>query len=454
MTRDRKKVVWYEGMTLDPHHFQQWDRYVTGLLNNRVDSLNPFAWGFSRLSIDKDRLANGELVLVDCGGVMPDGLPFNIPARDRLPDPRNVEDVFPAAQEQLGVHLAVPAERTDGANIWIKGRDPRRATRFTSETIALSDENTGVDEREVEVAGSNFDIRFEGEPLETYTTLPLAEINRTVGGGFELNQSFVPPVLQAAASERLMEITRRLLENLVAKSGSLNERREGIVKQRELSPSDVTALGLLSTVNRYIPLFNQYHAQAHIHPERLYTTMLQLAGELSASTADADLQPRDFPVYEHSELSNCFNALDALLHRMLGGAKPSANYQRLSLQRRGENQRLVSVDKDLLHRAQFFLVVSSAEMDEEKLVHDVPTMLRVASEDTLEGVLRSSTRALPLQHTHRLPAGMPIDHQSNYFQMEKRGPFWDAILESGSIALFVPSEYVHATIELVAIEKP
>lgn len=454
MTRDRKKVVWYEGMTLDPHHFQQWDRYVAGLVDTRVRSLTPFAWGISRLEIDKDRLANGELVLINCRGIMPDGLPFDIPDSDRLPEPRNVEEIFPSAAEQLRAYLAVSAERKDGANMLLTGVDRRRETRFTAETIAVSDENTGSDEREVEVASSNFQIRFDGEPMESYTTLPLAECTRTVGGGFELSESFVPPVVRVSASGRLMGITRRLLESLVAKSGSLYERREGISKQRELSPSDVTALGLLSIVNRYIPLFNQYHEQAAVHPEQLYSTMLQLAGELSASVAEASPQPRDLPIYEHTALSHCFNQLDMLLHRMLGGAKPSANYQKLSMQRRGENQYLVPVEEDLLGRAQFFLVVSSDQMAEERLVRDVPAMLRVASADTLDGVLRSSTRALPVQHTHRLPAGMPIDHQSNYFQLEKRGSFWEAILNSGSIAIFIPSEFADLRIDLIAVEKP
>jgi type VI secretion system protein ImpJ len=38
MARNRK-VLWYEGMTLDPHHFQHWDRYNQALLNFRVPKL-------------------------------------------------------------------------------------------------------------------------------------------------------------------------------------------------------------------------------------------------------------------------------------------------------------------------------------------------------------------------------------------------------------------------------
>ena len=43
-------------MTLDPHHFQQWDRYYQGTLEARISALNRFDWGVSRLELDRERL--------------------------------------------------------------------------------------------------------------------------------------------------------------------------------------------------------------------------------------------------------------------------------------------------------------------------------------------------------------------------------------------------------------
>jgi type VI secretion system protein ImpJ len=50
------KVVWHEGMRLDPHHFQQWDRFYSHLLNFRLQSVAPYAWGILDLNVDKDSL--------------------------------------------------------------------------------------------------------------------------------------------------------------------------------------------------------------------------------------------------------------------------------------------------------------------------------------------------------------------------------------------------------------
>jgi len=50
-----QKVVWYEGMKLDPHHFQQADRYNQYYINSRISLIkNQFdkleLLGFKRIS--------------------------------------------------------------------------------------------------------------------------------------------------------------------------------------------------------------------------------------------------------------------------------------------------------------------------------------------------------------------------------------------------------------------
>jgi type VI secretion system protein ImpJ len=43
----RHKIVWYEGMNLDPHHFQQMDRYFKTGLDFRIHAIAHFDWGLS-----------------------------------------------------------------------------------------------------------------------------------------------------------------------------------------------------------------------------------------------------------------------------------------------------------------------------------------------------------------------------------------------------------------------
>lgn len=449
MARDRKKLVWFEGMTLDPHHFQQWDRYRQGVLQARFQAIAPDGWGFVELDIDEERLSNGELALTSCTAVMPDGLVVNVPESSPPPEVRNVQEHFPADEERFRAVLAIPAERRDGRNVQLRNAQNQRETRFIAETIDVRDENSGTDERPVEVARTNVQVRFAGEAQQGYSTLPLAEIERTAGG-FALSDRFLPPCLHLSASTRLRELTRQTLELLVSKSDELSDRREDTFSQRELSPGDIMTINLLGTVNRYIPQFKQFADDAHRHPKELFRTLTRLVGELSTYIEDAPVHPRDLPTYDHGASGEEFDRVETILRQMIGAATPSSDYERLTLERERESLFVASVRQELLDDAQLFLATRSDEHSEEQLTNALPNMLRIASPDTIDSVLQSYTQALGIQPTRRLPTGMPVDDRATYFRLEKQGPFWESILEEEGIAIFLPSDFRELDVELVA----
>ena len=454
MPNDRHRVVWFEGMTLDPHHFQQWDRYLQGTLNARIRALSRFDWGIADLEIDRDRLANGELVVVRANGVMPDGLAFDMPDSDDPPTPRTVQEAFGVTSDRLSVFLATPVERPDGGNVRLQDSENRRETRYLAATALVPDENTGLNARQVEIGRSNFQIRFGNEALHEYTTIQVAEVLRSSSGTFVLNDQFVPTSLSVTASERLLALTRQLLERLVTKSASLMDRYRGASMQREVSPDDMKALGLLSTINAYIPLLHHHLAHAESHPEALYLMLLSLAGRLTAYLPNVGVHPRDFPAYDHADLTGCFNQLSQILLDMLGEARVQDNYVKIPLQLRRENLYTASIDAEMLQNAQFFLVARSEEFGESQLIAELPVMLRVASPETIDAVLGSAIRALIIEHTHRFPTALPIDKQANYFELQKRGPFWEAICDGEALAIFIPKEFSGIKLELVAVVSP
>lgn len=454
MTQDRKRLVWFEGMTLDPHHFQQWDRYQHHMVEDRIRAFTPYSWGLTDLSIDTDRLRNGEFVITTCCGVFPDGLTIDLPNTGQPPSPKNVQDAFEPQQERLPVILAVPAERRDGGNVTMQNGVKRRDTRYLSETVGVVDENTGSNERRIEVAHANVQVRLGQEPTGNDTTMQIAEVERTASGTFELVSDFIPPSLRVSASERLKTILRRLVEKLVSKSSTFAERRDNILAQRELSPSDVTAMGLLGAVNTLLPEIQHHHASQESHPKEVYLTLCRLAGQLAAYTPEAKVQPRDLPAYNHADLAAAFNPLVEGLDVLLGGASPRANYDRIDLKRPRDNLFTASLSPDQIDEAQLFLVVRSDTMPEEKVVNDLPGMLRIASPDTIDAVLSSYTRALNIDHTTRLPVGIPIDAGASYFRLRKRGPFWEAVEDAGSLAIFVPSNPDELQLQMLAVYTP
>jgi type VI secretion system protein ImpJ len=444
------KVVWYEGMNLDPHHFQQWDRHFRYLVDLRVRSIKHHNWGIIEVDLDKDALLNGHFSLLRCKGVTQDGLVFNMPDEDTSPNSRSFQDFFPATESELGVFLAIPVEQERGSNCSLEGIRPGRETRYHQADISITDDNTGADERQIGIGRTNFQLRFGTESKEDYSALKVAEIHRSPDGGFKLSGDFIPTCLCVDASETLMATIRSLLELIIAKSSALGAAKD--FKGRvEFSAKDITTFWALQTLNMNIPLLNHFNSVGKSHPEGLYLSLLAMAGQLSTFTPELNITPRSFPTYDHNNLTNCFRQLQGKIRQMLDGILPTANYVQIPLEKEGESLYQGRIgDTNLLQSARFFLKVSS-DQPERKIIDEIPTNLRVASPDTINAVLSSFRTALPLKHTSVPPNVLPMQEGTMYFLLEPTGPFWDAIYQSNALSIFVPKELRDIRIELVAV---
>ena len=79
------KVMWTEGMFLQPQHFQQQDRYVARQLEGRLSAAGPWPWGFVALQVDEPALLQGRVAISGARGVLPDGVAFSVPGDDPAP---------------------------------------------------------------------------------------------------------------------------------------------------------------------------------------------------------------------------------------------------------------------------------------------------------------------------------------------------------------------------------
>src|SRR5262249_51357000 len=136
-----RRVVWSEGMLLSPQHLQQWDRYTHHLLDERLRVVEPMAWGFTRLEVDRDALRNGRFAILSASGVLPAGPAFALPEDDALPVPRSIEEHFPTRQETLTLSLGVPSARLGRPQL---GEAPHPGTpgpRYAPDSMEIADDN-------------------------------------------------------------------------------------------------------------------------------------------------------------------------------------------------------------------------------------------------------------------------------------------------------------------------
>ncbi|MGH7595617.1 MAG: type VI secretion system baseplate subunit TssK [bacterium] len=444
------KVVWYEGMNLDPHHFQQADRSHQATLNFRIHALVRYDWGFFELKINKEALAQGQFGLEKCQGVSPDGLVFDMPGADRLPKARAIAEFFPPTAAKLDVFLAIRTERATGSNCQLEDSPKGAAdSRFVMESRDLTDDNSGANPRQIGLARPNFMLRMAGEPLDEFSALKIAEVVRTPAGTFALSDSFIPPCLSIGASENLLREVNDLFGKLVAIS---NEQRAQLpFGKTEVAVPDLTSLWLAQTINTVIPLLKHRLETIKCHPEALYADLLALAGQLTTYPTDLGIMPTAFQVYEHENLTRCFNQLCDQIQEILKRIRPSTPVVPITLNKKGEYLWFsASIDEKLLQTAQFYLG-ASGDVDERKLADELPRKLKIATPEGIHALAQAAALGLTVVYTPRPPAGLS-NQPVHCFQLQKTGFFWEAIGKSRAVGILVPAEFMKLDLKLWAVK--
>ncbi len=448
-----RKVVWTKGMFLMPQHFQAQDQYFEDSLHFRAGISNFANWGFSRLAVDEASLVNGFFALRHCEGLMPDGLAFQAPLVDELPPGRQLAEHFPAArQDHLDVYLTVPEERAGARNVGSAAGDgARNSYRYIAETTSAVDVTVGTDDKAIQVARKSLRLSFEGESLDGFTSVCVARVVRSDAGTFVLSPEFMPPLIDIAASEPLLNLARRLVEIMTAKSASLAQtRRQKSHDLADFSNSEAADFWFLHTVNTYLPELQHLWKVRRGHPELLFRTMLRLAGALTTFALNESV--RDLPEYEHANLGASFIALDERIRALLEIGWQS---KCVAIPLRPTERFVWSgsfADERQLQAVQFLISVSSPIAVDE-LIAKFPRLAKISTTDELPRLIRSSLPGLSLRHQPSPPPSVRLNLSCHYFSLDSSGPIWERVLQARALSVFVPGEIVDPKMEIITILK-
>jgi type VI secretion system protein ImpJ len=445
-----RKIVWNEGMLLTPHHFQQWDNYHEELLNSRIRSSMQYEYGVLDLQISNEAIANGNFQITNCRAVLTDGLMVNVPDAEPVPDLRPVGNHFPPEAATLGVHLAIPAKKMGEANFQSNGARAGSNVRFLQDGVMIKDETSGSNEQAVALARSNFRIIFDDELRDGFTSIKIAELERTPTGQLKISDEYIPPILKVSASVWLSNLLRQLVEILITKSGSLGEqRRQSKASLADFTTSEVAVFWLLHTVNASIPIMAHFFRSPVLHPERLYLEMAGLVGKLM--TFSVDFHPKDIVKYDHDDLYFTFSTLSSQLKGLLETVIPSRCVA-IPLEKMRDTLYVGRVeDERLLKEAAFYLAVRS-QMPEAKLIEGVPRVVKIASRDAIDQVIGAALPGVVLTHTNPPPAPIPTRVGFKYFMLDTIGPYWNGIRGSKVLAVHVPDEIPDEKLEMYAVK--
>jgi type VI secretion system protein ImpJ len=456
------RVVWSEGMHLAQHHFQQQGRYFEDSLQFALSQLFYKAYGLARCELDADALRNGTVGVLHARGVMPDGLPIQIPDGDPPPPPRRIDEVFSPTQDSHLVFLAIPAYRPGAPNCASppgvaaegNGRESANghAPRFVAEQRVVSDETTGRDEKPVSLGRKNLRLLLDTELPPGAVALPIARVRRDGAGRFVYDPDYVPPCLQIGASEALMERLRRLVELLDAKSDAMAAARRAEGRSvTDYAAQEVTGFWLLHAMHSAAAPLRQLLRARSAHPEALYVELGRLAGALC--TFSLDSHPRDLPAYDHDQPEECFSVLDRHIRRHLEVIIPTS-YATVPLKRVEAYMYSGAVpDRRCFARARWFLGISSP-IGEAEVVRRVPTFVKVCSAEGAAKVVARGLPGLTLTHAPVPPPAIAPRADHHYFSITAAGPCWQHMLITSDVGVYVPDALPNPELELrIALES-
>jgi type VI secretion system protein ImpJ len=437
------KILWSEGLTLGPQHFQRQDLYHESRLQRMIAALNPHLWGMRSVQWNMDALGHNALRAQAMSAIFPDGEIYDAPGADLLPEPADLSRL-PADIQTFTFHVALPVVKPHGGNADPDGR----YVRYEAETLDLFSEALAI---EVPYLRKQARLVSHLAPRDPHTSVPVVQVRRLPQGGFEIDPSFVPPSVAISAAPALRHMLDGLISALTAKIESLQRmHRKTNADVYEVSTGDISSwwmLNIVSTANAQ--LMHSARSAGH-HPETLYQQLLALASGLM--TFSDRYKTADLPAYRHDALGEVFGKLDGLL-RDLVDTVIAAKYFLIPLvpdKGRAAFYRGTLDPAKVTATTQLCLAVN-ADMPALELVAAVPVRLKLGAPDDLEKIVGSALPGMPLTHMPQVHAAVPVRPNTYYFSVATKGTLYENALKAGALAVYAPDGIPGLKIELIAI---
>ena len=438
------RVVWTEGLFLQPQHLQQQERRFEHLIALQTAAHAPLSWGFAELEIDDAALALGKLVIVKARGTFPDGTGFDIPRVDPAPPPL---DIAAGARDEL-IMLALPLARADTIDFDYNPDAGSMARHAIEEIDVLDTALPGERWTPIQIGRLRLRLLPRALGADGFVCLGVAHVvERRADGSVVLQRDFLAPALRTGALPHLQTAAQQIL-------GLLHQRGE-VLAQRLAHPgrggvAEIAEVLNLQAINRHEPILAHLVAQPSLHPELLYRVMVCLAGDLA--TLDA---PRrrvaEFSVYRQDDLRGTFAAVIDELRRLLSLVLEQTAVP-IELQERSHGIRLAVIrDLNLLKSASFVLA-ASAQMPMELLRSRFPAQVKLGPAERIRDLVMLQLPGIALNALPVAPRQIPFHAGYAYFELDRSGELWGQLERSGALALHVAGDFPGLELECWAIK--
>ena len=437
------KVVWSEGLFLQPQHFQQQDRYFERYVEARCHGLIPHSWGFTELELERDLLSIGKLALRRGAGVFPDGTPFRMPEDEPLPPPLEIGS---QVRDQI-VYLAVPLRRADAPDFERDVAADGLARHNVREWEARNTSSSAADPALLEVGALRTRFLLASDVTQAYGCIPMAHVVELRGDKqVVLEDRFMPTALRVSAAPALSTFVTELVGLMHQRGEALGGRVSATGRSGSAEVADFL---MLQAINRYEPLLAHFAESPSLHPEEFYRICLAAAGELATFTTSSKRRPA-LPPYQHDRLRQSFEPVMAALRSSLSAVLEQSAIP-IPIEEKKFGIRVAAVADRTLYSSAVFILAARADIPAEELRRRFPNQLKLGPVEKIRDLVNLALPGVPVNPVPVAPRQIPFHAGFVYFELDQSHELWRDLKSSGGIALFVSGEFPGLGLEFWAI---
>jgi type VI secretion system protein ImpJ len=437
------KVVWSEGLFLQPQHFQQQDRYLERYIETRCEPLIPHSWGFTEIELERDLLSIGKFGLRRAAGVFPDGTPLRMPDDDPLPVPIDIES---PDRDQV-VYLAVPLRRAESLEVERAPDSAALVRHAVGEWEARDATSASADPAVLEVGMLRTRFLLARQVTQAYACIPVAHVVECrADKQVVLEERFIPTVLQAKAATRLATFLTEL-------QGLFHQRGEALAGRVAATDrggsAEIASFLLLQMVNRYEPVLAHLAESGLLHPEMLYRLCVAAAGELATFTSSSK-RPPALATYRHDRLRESFEPVMAALRSSLSAVLEQGAIP-IPIETKKFGIRVASVADPTLFSTAVFILAARADLPAEELRRRFPSQLKIGTVENIHNLVNLSLPGLPMHAVPVAPRQIPYHAGFVYFELDQTNELWSQFKSSGGLAMHLTGDFPGLGLEFWAI---
>lgn len=439
-------VHWGDGLFLQPHHFQAMERSLRAEISLVHEWAIPYAYGFQRLEIVEESLAEWNVRIRNCHATFRDGTRVRFHEDDRLAvlEPMSLPKSAFDGRDRVLIYLALPRYQLGQVNTDADESHPLARWVVDTESNVEDDSEPG-NPQSIDVRTPRLRLLHDGENTSGFELIPVMRLLRGTQAESppEVDREFIPPVLCCEASailradvidsicsfisSKVESQTRQMLDRKVAFESGHQEDLEIILQLNSLN----TAMGYLAGLPN----------SRGIHPLWAYLELSRVVGLLAIFRPERRYP--NLPLYDHDDLATCFLALKRWLMEGQSGPEPVKRpFIGAGLQLQ------VKLEKEWLEPSWSFFIGVESNLSYHEVVKLMGGELnmKVGSDREVDKIFARGQSGVKPEPEPTAPRALPGRHWT-YFRVDRTVKAWADVEEVLRLGIRINEDQVQGRID-------